>query len=86
MSASLTERAAEAIVGLVIADREARSSHTGRPLTAYVTAIADAEAALVRAVADRRATKVSWTAIGAELGITRQAAWERFRPAVEALQ
>lgn len=43
------------------------------------TAAKDVDDALRRAIAARRVAGASWTDVGRAFGVTRQAAWERFR-------
>jgi len=45
----------------------------------------NAEYDVVRAVADARDAGHSWAAIGRQLGMTRQAAWERWSRRVEEI-
>lgn len=47
-------------------------------LDELIALVADAEAALGAAIAARKAIGMSWADIGAELGVTRQAAQQRF--------
>ena len=54
-----------------------------RAITAAAGALTTAEGNLRRTVADARAAGDSWTAIGAALGTSKQAAHERFRAFVD---
>lgn len=58
---------------------EARDASHVRDIIAAADDLAAAEEKLRRAVAEARAAGDSWTAIGAALGTTRQAAQQRFR-------
>lgn len=53
--------------------------YEGEDLAALAALRADVDAALAVAVAGMRAQGCSWRVIGDELGMTRQAAHERFR-------
>lgn len=61
-----------------------------RPVTDRIVraaaSIVEAEEQLVRAVADVRRTGASWATIGQALGVTRQAAWERFHHRIEVTE
>lgn len=67
-----------ALDGVVPATHAARDASHFRQIIAANEALAEAEEGLRRAVADARAAGDSWTIIGAALGITRQAAQQRF--------
>jgi hypothetical protein len=56
----------------------ARDATAFRKIIAAREAVKEAERALGRAVAEARAAGDSWTVIGAALGTTRQAAFQRF--------
>lgn len=51
---------------------------TLRAIRGALTKLATAEEHLVTTVATARTHGASWAQIGATLGVTRQAAWERF--------
>ena len=57
---------------------EARDATHFRAIIAANQALADAERDLHQAVADARAAGDSWAVVGAALGITKQAAQQRF--------
>lgn len=58
----------------------ARRSRAIRDLREAVQELHDAESALRMAVADARNANASWSYIAEALGVSRQAAWERFGP------
>lgn len=58
---------------------ELRDARYFRAIVAAGKNVADAEQALRAAVADARRAGDSWAVIGAALGVSRQAAHERFR-------
>ncbi len=58
------------------------ASHV-RAIIAAAEAREAADESLAKAVADARADGDSWTVIGAALGTSKQAAYERFRPFVD---
>lgn len=51
-------------------------------LPVLATVVGQVERALEQWIGEARRRGVSWAAVGAALGISRQAAWERFSPAV----
>lgn len=53
-----------------------------REIGQALTNLEDAERALEKAIADARAAGDSWTAIGAVLGTSRQAAHRKFAPKI----
>jgi hypothetical protein len=57
-----------------------------QPLAQAISEARSADSAVVRAVAGARAAGASWTDIGAELGVTKQAAHERFGRRVDELE
>ena len=64
---------------------ETHDGEAARLLMRAVRGIADSELALVAAVAHARATGYSWRAVGAWLGVTREAAYQRFAQKVARL-
>ena len=74
----LTTRELAALDGVTPATHPARDATHFRAIIAARKAVADAEAGLRSAVADALAAGDSWTVIGAALGTTRQAAYQRF--------
>lgn len=75
---AMTARDATGVDALVPATTLARDASHFRAIIAADEAVAEAEAALRTAVLAARAAGESWTVIGAALGITRQAAQQRF--------
>lgn len=59
---------------------EARDARHFREIIAARARLSEAEEALRDAVRAAHEAGDSWTVIGAALGVSRQAAWERFRP------
>ncbi|OMB79269.1 hypothetical protein [Mycolicibacterium conceptionense] len=57
---------------------DARDARHMRRITAAATALADAESELIAAVADARRAGDTWAMVGTALGISRQAAYQRF--------
>src|SRR5688500_5512231 len=58
--------------------RETEESGTLGPAAGVNTAIGDLHEKLAQLVREARADGYTWTQIGAALGISKQAAWERF--------
>lgn len=83
MNVSETERAEQLLDELDQArSTEAENTEDLREVAAGAEAVADAEARLTEAVDIARAHGRSWTRIGIAIGISRQAARQRFsRPA-----
>lgn len=57
---------------------DARDARHMRRIAAAATALANAEAELNTAVAEARAAGDTWAMVGTALGISRQAAYQRF--------
>ncbi len=77
----MTAKIAHDITGLDTLHPARNPAHDAahfRAIIAADEAVAEAEAALRTAVLAARAAGESWTVIGAALGITRQAAQQRF--------
>ncbi|MDR3068361.1 MAG: hypothetical protein LBU50_02525 [Cellulomonas sp.] len=73
-----TDAEVAALDAITPATHPARDATGFRAIIAARQAVADADEALRRAVADARAAGDSWTVIGAALDTTRQAAFQRF--------
>ncbi len=57
---------------------DARDARHMRRIAAAATALANAEAELNTAVAEARAAGDTWAMVGTALGVSRQAAYQRF--------
>ena len=78
MTKTKAEAADHGLDGLDPAKLPARDAAYFRRIIAARKRVAAAEDELRRAVAEARAAGESWTVIGAALGTTRQAAYQRF--------